>query len=312
MNRDKTIEAARGKWRGILATLGIDPKFLDGKHGPCPLCAAGKDRFRWDDKDGSGSYFCSACGAGTGMQLLMAIRGWAFPRAAWEIDNILGTVKAEAPRGERSDSDKAKAIRRTLEAAGHVQPGTAAWNYLNRRCGDPSGLLDDLRSHCGLRHSLEFGVHPAMLAIMRYPDGQGSSVHRTFLTPDGFKAAVDPVRKIMPGFPLEGSAVRLGPLQERLGIAEGIETAICAGKLFGLPVWAGISANGLLSWTPPEGVRSILICGDHDENYVGQAAAYGKAKQLRAKGFEVEIRIPAEIGADFCDVWEQSHQLEVK
>jgi phage/plasmid primase-like uncharacterized protein len=34
----KTLDAARGKWRGILLSLGIDEKYLRNKHGPCPLC----------------------------------------------------------------------------------------------------------------------------------------------------------------------------------------------------------------------------------------------------------------------------------
>jgi len=70
--RMKTIEAAVGHCTES-DTLGVDPVFLDGKHHPCILCG-GKDRFRFDNKDGSGSYFCSQCGAGTGMQLLMAFR----------------------------------------------------------------------------------------------------------------------------------------------------------------------------------------------------------------------------------------------
>ena len=30
---------ARGRWRGILASLGIPESFLSGKHGPCPFAA---------------------------------------------------------------------------------------------------------------------------------------------------------------------------------------------------------------------------------------------------------------------------------
>ncbi len=53
-----TIERARGRWSEILPRLGIDARFLRNRHGPCPLCG-GKDRFRFDDRDGSGSYFCN-------------------------------------------------------------------------------------------------------------------------------------------------------------------------------------------------------------------------------------------------------------
>ena len=55
----------------------MDEKALSGKHGPCPLCG-GRDRFRFDDKDGRGTYFCSGCGAGDGVRLAMGITGLSF------------------------------------------------------------------------------------------------------------------------------------------------------------------------------------------------------------------------------------------
>ena len=64
-----TTTRARGRWKEILAQFGIDPKFLTNRHGSCPLCR-GKDRFRFDDKDGSGSYFCNQCGPGSGVILI--------------------------------------------------------------------------------------------------------------------------------------------------------------------------------------------------------------------------------------------------
>ena len=60
-----TSQAAKGKWKGILLTLGIPAEVLVPKHGPCPLCG-GKDRFRWDNKEGQGTYICNSCGAVTG------------------------------------------------------------------------------------------------------------------------------------------------------------------------------------------------------------------------------------------------------
>ena len=71
-----TIERARHRWREILPQLGIETRFLTNKHGPCPLCG-GKDRFRFDDKDGSGSYYCR-CGPGVGVILVCKKNGWDF------------------------------------------------------------------------------------------------------------------------------------------------------------------------------------------------------------------------------------------
>ena len=72
------IAAARGRWPEILAALaGLSGEQLSNRHQPCPLCA-GTDRYRFDDKDGSGSWFCNQCGGkdhrgggGSGMDLLL-------------------------------------------------------------------------------------------------------------------------------------------------------------------------------------------------------------------------------------------------
>jgi len=92
--RHPTLERARGRWPQILNAFGIDRKFLRNKHGPCPCCG-GKDRFRFDNLQGSGSYYCNGCGAskgdGAGIPLLMKLRNWDFKTACGEIDRLIGT-----------------------------------------------------------------------------------------------------------------------------------------------------------------------------------------------------------------------------
>lgn len=90
-------EAARGRWPEILASLaGLSSDQLTDQHQPCPLCG-GEDRYRFDDIDGSGSWFCNQCGgkqksggAGNGMDLLLRKTGWDFPTAARRIEQHLG------------------------------------------------------------------------------------------------------------------------------------------------------------------------------------------------------------------------------
>jgi putative DNA primase/helicase len=106
----------------------------------------------------------------------------------------------------------------------------------------------------------------------------------------------------------ECAQVRLGGVQERLGVAEGIETAISVGKLFGIPCWAAISANGMKAWDPPPQVRTVVICSDNDANFTGQEAAYTLARRLSLKGLEVEVHIPPQVGTDWNDVFKlESH-----
>jgi putative DNA primase/helicase len=140
-----------------------------------------------------------------------------------------------------------------------------------------------------------------MVGRIRYPDGAGASIHRTYLTEDGHKAPVPQAKKIMAGKPLNTGAVRLGAAGRTLGIAEGIETALAASCRFGVPVWAATNAVLLEAWVPPEGVERVLIAGDNDASFTGQAAAFGLARRLVQKGLAVEIRLPDQVGKDWAD-----------
>lgn len=77
MVRPDAREVATGRWLGILVALGVDAAHLTGKHVACPVCG-GTDRFRFDDKAGRGTFFCSHCGAGDGFTLLGRLKGWDF------------------------------------------------------------------------------------------------------------------------------------------------------------------------------------------------------------------------------------------
>jgi putative DNA primase/helicase len=307
MSRPKTTEVARGRWRGILLALGVDPKFLENRHQSCPFCG-GKDRFRFDDKEGNGTFFCSQCGAGRGMDFVMRFRNWNFAWAAQEVDALIGQIPAAVSGMLRTDEQKLAAIFRLLKRSSPLTPGNISWQYLEARCGPLNAfhaeVLADLRHHPALINFDANRDHfPGLLGLLRGADNQIVSLHRTYLTSSGEKAPLAAVRKLMPGLPIAGAAVRLSPTLDRIGIAEGIETALCAGKLFGVPVWSAISANGLSTWEPPRGVRSVLIAGDNDSNFTGQEAAISLAKKLRGQGFDVEVEIPPDVGTDWADVW---------
>jgi putative DNA primase/helicase len=107
------IEAAQGRWPSILGALaGLTDQQLTDRHQPCPLCG-GTDRYRFDDKDGSGSWYCNRCGgktqtggAGNGMDLLMRSTGWDFKTAAQRVEQHLGLPmkkpSASTPRAQPS------------------------------------------------------------------------------------------------------------------------------------------------------------------------------------------------------------------
>jgi len=301
--KTRTADEAVGRWPGILQQLGIDPAYLSKKHGPCPICA-GKDRYRFDDKAGRGTWICSHCGSGDGFQLLQRVVGWSFSEAAKQVDRIVGTVPAGPIAPERTDASKIRVLTQVWETSKAVVHGDPVWRYLNRRLGleqVPPGL----RLHPGLRYTdddgVDLGRFPAMIARIQYPDGTGASIHRTYLTDDGQKAPVPQPKKIMAGKPLNTGAVRLAAAGTTLGIAEGIETALAASIRFSVPVWAATNAVLLEAWVPPEGVERVVIAGDNDASFTGQAAAYGLARRLVQKGLAVEIRIPDQVERDWAD-----------
>jgi putative DNA primase/helicase len=301
--KPRTADEAVGRWPGILQSLGLDPAFLNKKHGPCPICS-GKDRYRFDDKGGRGTWICSHCGSGDGFKLLQGVLGWSFSEAAKQVDRIVGTVQAGPIVPERTDASKIRALTQVWEASQPVTHGDPVWQYLNRRLGLEI-VPPDLRLHPALRYidedGRDVGRFPAMVARIRYPDGAGASIHRTYLTNDGHKAPVPQVKKIMAGKPLNTGSVRLGAAGMTLGIAEGIETALAASQRFGVPVWAATNAVLLESWVPPEGVSRVLIAGDNDASFTGQAAAFSLARRLVRDGLAVEVHVPGQMGKDWAD-----------
>src|SRR6185295_4990814 len=119
-----TVDRARNRWHEILPQLGIDTRFLTNKHGPCPLCG-GKDRYRFDDRDGTGSYYCNQCGAGVGIIMIRKLRGWDHATACAEVDKIIGVGGGAGPQPKHDDRSRRLAVIRQAIAAA-VSPEVVA------------------------------------------------------------------------------------------------------------------------------------------------------------------------------------------
>lgn len=302
-NHEKTTHAARGKWKGILLSLGVDQKCLTGKHGPCPMCG-GEDRFRFDNKEQRGTWICNNCGAGDGMKLAMDYTGRPFYEIASAIDDLVGNVKPDAPsRPAITEEQSRQALRAVWSATQPVRVGDLAHKYLEARHVGELIYPDALRFGDKIKDG-EGGIRPCMVAIVSGPDGKPATLHRTFLRPDGLaKADMRSPRKLMPADLPDGACVKTceytsGPL----GIAEGIETAMAASALWDMPVWAAINAGNLAKWIPPEGCEEVAIFGDNDTSFTGHAVSYTLARKLKSKGLHVTVHIPPIVGDDWADV----------
>jgi putative DNA primase/helicase len=282
---EKILETARGRWHGILPQLGISPKVLRNRHGPCPMCG-GKDRFRFDDREGKGTWICNKCGSGDGAELVKRVKGVEFKEAAKMVEGVTGVAKFDPP--DRRQTSKEDLIRLWNEAV-PIRPETHAGYYFKARCGLSGNYPDSLRQ-------INYGNFTTILAKITDSDGAGVSLHKTMIRGDEVES-----RLLMPGKLPDNVAIRLGQVAPCIGIAEGIETALSASVLFNVPVWAAISAPLLKKWRPPSDVRKVIIFGDNDESFTGQEAAYSLARFLSGD-VEVEVKIPSIPGWDWNDV----------
>lgn len=298
MQRAPVKERSHGRWAAILPSLGVSANLLNGKHQPCPKCG-GKDRFRYCDRNGTGAFICNKCGAGSGFDLLGLVHGWDFKTAAREVEKIVGDCPAEQFRSERTEFEKREAMTRLWRDAAPVRADDPVGRYLGRRVGLTS-FPACLRAARSLRYAPGQN-YPAMLAKLLCPDGKPAQVHRTFLSEEGDKAPVDSPRRMMPGAIPKGSAVRLMDAGDVLGIAEGIETALSAAALFGVPCWAALNAEMLKTWEPPDEANEVVIFADNDSSFAGQAAAFTLASRLHGRK-SVRIEMPPQIDTDWNDV----------
>lgn len=217
-----------------------------------------------------------------------------------------GDYSAPVPAAfaKRAAGAKVQAARRA-EAARRLwsgsQPinGTLAEAYLRGR-GISCPLPDQLRFHPQCWHGPSASRWPAMVALVE--GGEGFAVHRTYLRPDGGgKAGLLGGDKLMLGA-TAGGAVRLSGGASRLGVAEGIESALSllCGLLAGpAQVWAALSTSGMRSLRLPEQIGQLVIAGDGDQP--GREAAHVLADRAHALGWQVSLIDPGE-GADCNDI----------
>lgn len=300
----KLNERAIGRWRYILPALGMGEVFLNGKAGPCPICGGGKDRFVFDDRGGRGTFICRKCGAGSGVDLVMKFAKVQFAEAARMIEKHLPDAPIIMPKaraGGNADRHVAKWM-----GGQELDGRDPASLYLFNRCIEFSrawsGPLRVMHRAIYVHEDERREEATAMGALIVNNEGE-RSMHYTFIDPrHGTKALHLPKqRKLAPGKFPTGGAIRLSPAEETMGVAEGIETALSASLLFGMPVWATTSAGQLARWKPPPEARHVFVFGDCDHGYAGQYAAFGLAQALSVAGYRVDVELPP-MGMDWNDV----------
>jgi putative DNA primase/helicase len=144
------------------------------------------------------------------------------------------------------------------------------------------------------------GFPPSMLArVTDAVTAEPISLHLTRLNPDGTKVAEAP-KRLLAGHRKAGGVIRLWPdecVTRGLGIAEGIETALCAAHGF-TPIWCTIDAGNMAAFPILAGIDALTIFADNDE--AGIQAASACANRWAAAA-EVTVVRPEEPGFDIAD-----------
>ena len=135
-----------------------------------------------------------------------------------------------------------------------------------------------------------------MIAAVR-DEGGLVAIHRTFLDPRRRSLAALPEPRCGLG-PFGRGAVRLGGIAPCLGLAEGVETALSATALFGIPCWATLGTERFRLVALPPQVTSLALFLDND---AGGRRAEALAREALGH-LPIEPHYPRRPGADWNDV----------
>ncbi|MFI4985818.1 MAG: CHC2 zinc finger domain-containing protein [Alphaproteobacteria bacterium] len=296
---------------GLAAAIGKRVKLTRKGQEHVGLCPFHREKTpSFTVNEPKGFFHCFGCGAhGDVIGFVMRTESLGFREAV----ELLASGTGLEPRlmgaplasdaGPRHDSERALEQRKRQDAALTIwkeslpAAGTLVERYLRaRRITVP--VPPALRFHSGLKHGPSGLVLPAMVAAVQASDGEMTAVHRTWLRPDGRgKAQVESCKMALGT--LGRGAVRLGPDAPTMGLAEGIETALSAQELFGMPVWAALGCR-LDAIEPLFGAAHLVVF--RDNGAAGASAAERVQEVQRNQGRRITIKAPSDGLKDFNDV----------
>nr|WP_234024755.1 toprim domain-containing protein [Tsuneonella amylolytica] len=139
---------------------------------------------------------------------------------------------------------------------------------------------------------------PAMIAAVSLDEGP-IAIHRTFLDAEAPRLATFDGPKRALGA-LRAAAVRLFPaIDGVLGIAEGVESALSARALTGVPCWATLGNERFALVSIPQSVTELHLFVDYDAG--GKLAAERALRSHALEGRTIHVRRPSKRETDWND-----------
>lgn len=289
----ETISASRHRWEEILLQLGIDLPGLN-KHGPCPCCG-GKDRFRFDDKDGRGTWFCNQCGNGDGLDLIAKVKK-CNPLQATKLISELSLPCQTAPAREKVSKPCA-----SIEAMRLLNSSRLASSpYLKNKGLSASVQMLSIQKALTIGGA-SFDNDSIVLPIQ---DIDGMLISAQLINAAGEK-------RYLPGTRQNGGFIKVGDSSNTANIiiTEGYATALTVNLATGHLALAAMSANNLLNIAVTARHKypnsSIIIAAENDSieaNNVGLVQAEKAA--VTVNGW---ISLPPDENVSDWDDYRQLH-----
>ncbi|OSZ08085.1 DNA primase [Klebsiella variicola] len=300
MNVTDTVKQACGHWPRILPALGM--KVIKNRHQACPMCG-GADRFRFDDKEGRGTWFCNQCGAGDGLKLVEKVFGISASEAAGKVNAVTGNLPPVSPEvmaaaEAETEADRKAAAALAVRLLEKTRPTTGN-AYLTRKGFPALECLTLSTSH----KTGGVAYHAGDVVVPLY-DGTGALVNLQLINADGLK-------RTLKGGQVKGACHLIDGQKQagkRLWIAEGYATALSVHHLTGETVMVALSSVNLLSLASLARQKhpacQIVLAADRDLNGDGQSKA-----AVAADACEGVVALPPVFG-DWNDAFMQ-HGEEV-
>jgi len=257
----RTIDAAKGRWKEILGHYGVS--YTGTKHTNCYFCDKVKSM-----RITEAGWICT-CGNGSHIDIVLRVTGRDFATVAGEIDKLIGNTPDE--KDYKKPVDKSVDIIGKWKSLRRLQ-GTCGEAYLNER-----GIF-----HIPLR-ALKFGrasiyetgfSYDALIAIATDSGGKPCYVHKTYLEGNKKADIKNPKRLESLCETYDTVAIKLYETATALGIAEGIETALSAKRLYEVNTWSVMNTSFMKRFVAPAGVEHLYIFADNDSHGAGLAAAF--------------------------------------
>lgn len=301
---DKALNQFQGQWRQVLDNYGC--KLPSGKqHGPCPVCG-GKDRFRFDDKNGLGTWFCSQCepSSGGGLLLLSRYIDKSTIETAKELvgDDNYKTVAPKRIHTVNHDEIRKANIEQAKKGAKLlIESATLSDHQYMKNKGLTGEWLVNGEPVYSREGVIDKG---ALLLIPVYKDGELVNVQK--ITNDGTKRPIT-------GGDMQGVHHVIEGSEKSIAIVEGYATGVTINQATNWKTYVSFN-TGNLEAAVKEAKKChpnsrIVIFGDHDEIDPAHSRRPGEYFANKAADpFGALVCIPDELG-DWDD-YRQKHGVD--